>query len=99
QARKNLSAADEVKRIDAEGPPKKTQKNHGADPNPAGTSHGKALRSIPSPIFYPVAARELIKTHIRSPLPTARISVVPANSSEPVLHQPMPQQSRPTRNR
>src|SRR5262245_54640037 len=68
QARKNLGAAYEVKRIDAKRPPKKAQKDDGADPNPARTSHGKALRPIPSPIFYPVAARELIKTHIRPPL-------------------------------
>src|SRR5262245_2149529 len=67
-ARKNLGAAYQVKRIDAECPPKKTQKDDGADPEPACTSRGKALRPIPSPIFYPVAARELINTHVHSPL-------------------------------
>src|SRR5262245_49325108 len=67
QARQDLRPADQIQRIDSQCPADDDEEDDRANANTAGAAHGKATRSAPAPIFYLVAARQLIQAHITSP--------------------------------
>src|SRR5262245_54564008 len=67
QAGQNLRPADQIQRIDAQCPADDDEQDDRANPNAAGAAHGKAPRSAPAPIFYLVAARQLVQAHITYP--------------------------------
>jgi hypothetical protein len=63
KTRYEFGAANQVHGIDAQNPADDTEQEQSAKSDTAASADGQPPRPIPAPIFYPVAAWEIIETH------------------------------------